>query len=79
MKSKEYVVEGPTTAYKVRMSVYKEGNLKDKVMIGIFRLGPFFWDCIEHDLYSQKQPHLAEEQFKELCEKADALSKEGGA
>jgi len=77
MKSKSYVVEGTTTAYKVRFSVYKEGSLKDKIMVGLFKRGSLFWDCIEHDLYSQRQPELAEEQFNLLCARADNAAKEG--
>lgn len=77
VESKEYIVEGKNTAYKVRFSVYKEGSMAGKILVGIARLGPFFWNMFEHDLYIQ--PEVAEKRFIELCGKADELAKEGGA
>ena len=75
MKSKEYIVEGRTTAYKVRFAVYNKGSLNGKIMVALCKLGPLFWDCSEHDLFLQ--PEVAEARFKELCKKADELAKEG--
>ena len=75
MKSKEYIVEARTTAYKVRFSVYKEGRLAGTILVALCKLGALFWDCFEHDLYTQ--PELAKKVFKEYCARADELAKEG--
>jgi hypothetical protein len=68
MRSRDFIIEGNTKAFKARISYYKDGK------IGVFlsKLGPFFWDAFKHEMFIQE--HLAEKQYAEYCKEAERLA-----
>jgi len=70
-KSREYITEGNTKAFKARISYYI-GKDSGKIGVSLSKLGPLFWSAFKHEMF--KQEHLAEEQFEEYCKEADRLA-----
>ncbi len=67
-KSREYITEGKTKAFKARISYYSDG----KIAVMLAKLGPLFWDCFKHEMFRQEE--LAEKEFSFYCTVADDMA-----